>query len=139
MLQQRVHSIVIRESRSPSSEPIRISESLEYGTHTYCPFLAYIESDVNEPYIFNIDHLLDREPLPSTNMFTLPSSAQLSSSSSLTCSLQRDGLPRSNMENRPITTPRTSSSSSFLQETKQLLELISSNPNSDACRMASDV
>ncbi|UJR25047.1 hypothetical protein I4U23_006407 [Adineta vaga] len=110
---QQVNSIVIRESRSPSCEPIRI------------------ENDTNEPYIFNIDHLLDREPHPSSNMFTLPSPTQISSSSSLTCSLQR--------ENRTITTPRTSSSSSFLQETKQLLEMISSNPNSESLRMASDV
>ncbi|CAF1067307.1 unnamed protein product [Adineta steineri] len=120
---QRVHSIVIRDSRSPSFEPIRM------------------KNDIDEPYIFNIDHLLQREPLPSTNMFTLPSSAQLSSSSSITCSLQREGKIRLNIENRPITTTthRTSSSSSFLQETKQLLEMISTNQNSDSSRLASEV
>ncbi|CAF1229404.1 unnamed protein product [Adineta ricciae] len=120
---QQVHSIVIRESHSSALQPIHIQKN-----------------DISEPYIYNIDHLLDREPLPSTNMFTLPSPAQMSSSSSsLTCSLQREGRTRLTMDNRPSTTPRTSSSSSFLQETKQLLEMISSNSNLDSSRLASDV
>ncbi|CAF0846479.1 unnamed protein product [Adineta ricciae] len=118
---QQVHSIVIRESRSTAFQPI------------------HIENDISEPYIYNIDHLLDHKPLPSTNMFTLPSPAQVSSSSSLTCSLQRESRTRLTMDNRPSATPRTSSSSSFLQETKQLLEMISSNSNLDSSRLASDV
>jgi len=69
-------------------------------------------------------------------MFTLPSPAQLSSSSSMTCSLQRERL---NVDNKTTTTHRTSSSSSFLQETKQLLEMISSNQNLDLSTLASEV
>lgn len=102
-------------------------------------YFNLIENDIDEPYIFNLDHLLEREPLPSTNMFTIPSPAQVSSSSSMTCSLQREGRTRLNVENRTTMTPRTSSSSSFLQETKQLLEMISTNQNSDLSRLASEV
>jgi len=93
---------------------------------------------MDEPHIFHIDYLLEREPLPSTNMFTLPSPA---SSSSMTCSLQREGRTRLNVDNQTTTTTthRTSSSSSFLQETKQLLEMISSNQNLDSSTLASEV
>jgi hypothetical protein len=97
-----------------------------------------IENDKDEPHIFHIDYLLEQEPLPSTNMFTLPSPAQFSSSSSMTCSLQREGRTRLNLDNK-TTTHRTSSSSSFLQETKQLLEMISSNQNLDLSTLASEV
>jgi hypothetical protein len=69
-------------------------------------------------------------------MFTLPSPA---SSSSMTCSLQREGRTRLNVDNQTTTTHRTSSSSSFLQETKQLLEMISSNQNLDLSTLASEV
>jgi len=72
-------------------------------------------------------------------MFTLPSPAQLSSSSSMTCSLQREGRTRLNVENKTTTAHRISSSSSFLQETKQLLEMISSNQNLDLSTLASEV
>jgi len=73
-------------------------------------------------------------------MFTLPSPAQLSSSSSMTCSLQREGRTRLNVDNKTTTTAhRISSSSSFLQETKQLLEMISSNQNLDLSTLASEV
>jgi hypothetical protein len=90
--------------------------------------------DIDEPYIYNIHDLVEQEPLPSSNTFILASNPPLSSSSksSLTYSAQRD-------ENQIIPTYRTSSSSSFLQETKQLLELISTNQNSDLSRLASEV
>jgi hypothetical protein len=94
-----------------------------------------LEHETDEPYIFNIDHLLEREPLPSSNMFTLPPNVQVSAS--LTSSLQRDERTISIGEHR--TTPRTSSSSSFLQETKQLLDMISLNQNLDPSKLASEV
>ncbi|CAF0976847.1 unnamed protein product [Rotaria sordida] len=122
---QRSHSIVVQQSDFSSFEPIKI------------------KNDDNESYLFNIDRFLQREPLPKTNTFILPSSAQMSSSSSslsLRSSVQRQEKVMLNVENRLII-PRTSSSSSssFLQETKQLLEMISSNQNFDLSRLTSEI
>jgi hypothetical protein len=72
-------------------------------------------------------------------MLILPPIAQYSSS--LTNSIQRDENIKLNTENRIAirTTPRTSSSSSFLHETKQLLEMISSNQNFDLSKLVSEI
>ena len=97
-----------------------------------------IGNDDNESYLFNIDRFLQREPLPKTNTFILPPNAQLSSSSSLRSSLEREENIILNVENR-LKTPRTLSSSSFLQETKQLLDMISLNQNFDLSRLTSEI
>ena len=69
-------------------------------------------------------------------MFVLPSITQ---SSSIFSIKQEENLNLNN-ENRIITAPpRTSSSSSFLQETKELLEMISINQNFDLSKLVSDV
>jgi hypothetical protein len=84
----------------------------------------------NDPYIFNIDDLLDQEPISSSNIFILPSIDK--SSSSITYSIkEQDQINQIHH--------RTSSSSSFLQETKQLLEMISINHNLDLSKFVSEV
>jgi hypothetical protein len=74
-------------------------------------------------------------------MFTLPSTPHLSSSSSSSprSSIHQNDKTIFNVENQIISTHRTSSSSSFLQETKQLLEIISSNQNFDSAKIASEI
>ncbi len=69
-------------------------------------------------------------------MFVLPSIRQ--SSPSLTSEFGRKENIQFNNENE-LRPTRTSSSSSFLQETKQLLEMISSNQNLDSSTLASEV
>ena len=101
-----------------------------------------IDNDRSQPSLFNIDHFLQQEPLPSTNIFTLPPTPRIlspsPSSSSSKSSTQRDERSILSVENK-MTTPQMSSSSSFLQETKQLLEMISSNQNFDLSRLNSEV
>jgi len=69
-------------------------------------------------------------------MFVLPSIRQ--SSPSLTSEFERKENTQFNNENE-LRPARTSSSSSFLQETKQLLEMISTNQNFDLSKFVSDV
>jgi hypothetical protein len=84
----------------------------------------------NDPFIFNIDDLLEQEPISSSNMFILPSIEK--SSSSITYSIKEQDQINE-------TSHRTLSSSSFLQETKQLLEMISVNQNFDLSKLVSEV
>ncbi|CAF4956614.1 unnamed protein product, partial [Rotaria socialis] len=73
-----------------------------------------------KPYLFNIDLFLQREPLPPpTDMFTLPSTAQISTSLSLTSSFQREEKTILNVQHRlTTTTPASASSSSVLHMRK---------------------
>ncbi|CAF5053203.1 unnamed protein product, partial [Rotaria magnacalcarata] len=74
-------------------------------------------NDDNEPYLFDIDHFFQREPLPKTNTFIFPTTGPISSSSSSSPSvtLQRQANTISTVDDR-LSTPKISSSS-FLQET----------------------
>ena len=90
-------------------------------------FVCLIENAANPPYLFNIDQLLDREPLPSSQMFTFPSPGTMPWSSSSTASLT-SAFPRDEKNKGRVdtdTAPRSQSSSSFVRETKHLLEMIS--------------
>ncbi|CAF3347849.1 unnamed protein product [Rotaria socialis] len=121
---QRVHSIIIRDSHFSSLRSIEIN------------------NDDNEPYLFDIDHFFQREPLPKTNTFIFPTTGPISSSSSSSSSspsvtLQRQENTISTVDNR-LSTPKISSSS-FLQETKQLLDMISLNLNYDLSKLTSEV
>ncbi|CAF3565800.1 unnamed protein product [Rotaria socialis] len=119
-MKQRVHSIVVRESRSPSFEPIK----------------------ANKSYMFNINQIAQQEPMPPIPLYS-QSSPRQPISLSCTSSIQQDERIISNFDNE--TTPRTSSSSSsaaaaaFIQEANQLLDILSSNHDSHLSTLASDV
>jgi len=68
-------------------------------------------------------------------MFILPSIEK----SSLSLSLSSLTSPYETKLNPPIPPARTSSSSSFLQETKQLLDMISHNQNFDLSKLVSEL
>ena len=93
--------------------------------------VCLIENAANPPYLFNIDRLLDHEPLPSNQIFTFPSPGAMpwsSSSSSLAAASLTSAFPRDEKSKGRLdtdTTPRSQSSSSFVRETKHLLEMIS--------------
>ncbi|CAF0912133.1 unnamed protein product [Rotaria sordida] len=110
---QRVHSIVVRESRSPSFE--------------------HIES---KPYIFNFNQVSDQDTIPSINIYS-QSSPHLPISLSSTSSIQQEERTISNVDNE--ITPRTSSSSSFIHETKHLLDIMSINQDLHMSTLASEV
>ena len=84
--------------------------------------------------MYNIDQLIEQETtIPSMNI-----SSDLRGSLSCTSSMEREERTRSNEENE--TTPRLLlSSSPYGQETKQLLELMSSNQELNLSRLASEV
>ncbi|CAF1619335.1 unnamed protein product [Rotaria magnacalcarata] len=120
-MKQRVHSIVVRESRSPSFEPMQSNKS----------------------YMFNINQITRQETIPAIPLYS-QSSPRQPISLSCTSSIQQDERIISNFDNEA--TPRTSSSSSaaaattaFLQETNQLLDILSSNHDSHLSALASDV
>ncbi|CAF0980028.1 unnamed protein product [Adineta steineri] len=105
---QRIHSIVIRESQSPSIQSIK-----------------------RKPYVYNIDGLIEQEVIPSMNI-----SPNIPMSLSCTSSIERNERIESNIENER--TCRTLMSS-YGQETKQLLEMMSSNHDLNTSRLASEV
>ena len=71
-------------------------------------------------------------------MYPQSSSPELPISLSCASSLQRGERTISNFDNE--ITPRTArSSSSFMQETKQLLDIVTSNENLDMSKLASEV
>ncbi|CAF0788969.1 unnamed protein product [Adineta steineri] len=105
---QRTHSIVIRESQSPSIQSIK-----------------------RKPYVYNIDGLIEQEVIPSMNI-----SPNIPMSLSCTSSIERNERIESNIENER--TCRTLMSS-YGQETKQLLEMMSSNHDLNTSRLASEV
>lgn len=106
-------------------------------------FIIIDNENDNLPYLFDMDHFFQREPLAKTNTFIFPTTGQISSSSSSASSrsstIEKQQHYRiSTLDNR-VLTPKTSSSSSFLQETKQLLDMISSNLNYDLSKLTSEV
>jgi hypothetical protein len=128
-IKERVHSIVSGESCSPSFQSIRIS---------IFRFFNLIE---NDSFNCHIDDYDQQEPMPSTNMFILSSSIRQSFSPSLTYSFQQQDIIQSNQQDLKTIPQRTSSSSSFLQETKQLLDMISTTNNQhfDLTKLTSEV
>ncbi|CAF4854242.1 unnamed protein product, partial [Rotaria sp. Silwood2] len=74
-------------------------------------------------YMFNINQVIEQDIIPSISFYP-QSSPPLPISLSCTPSLEEEERTMSNVDNE--ITPRTSSSS-FIQETKQLLDIISIN------------
>lgn len=73
-------------------------------------------------------------------MFVLSSSIRQSFAPSLTYSFQHQDIIQSKQQDPKTTPQRTSSSSSFLQETKQLLDMISTtNQHLDLSKLTSEV
>ncbi|CAF0814414.1 unnamed protein product [Adineta steineri] len=113
-INQRTHSIVVRESQSPS-----------------------IESMKHKSYVYSIDELIKEEPKPSTNI-----SVDVDVPISLLCTSLVGG---ERVEERMIssidngTIGRILSSSSYTQETKQLLDMTSSYQDLNVSRLASEV
>jgi len=91
-----------------------------------CPIFSLLV----EPYIFNLNQFIEQETIPSINLYS-QSTSHISTSSSL----QRGQRTISNVENEII----SQTSPSILQETKQLLDIIKSNQDLDASRLASEV
>ncbi|CAF5125154.1 unnamed protein product, partial [Rotaria sp. Silwood1] len=85
---QRVHSIVVRESRSPSFEHIK-----------------------SKPYMFNINQISEQDTIPSISIYP-QISPPLPISLSCASSLQQEERSMSNVDNE--ITPRMSASS-FIQ------------------------
>jgi hypothetical protein len=88
-----------------------------------------------ESHQFNIDHFTEQEPIPSINLNYHYSPSE-PFSLSLTSSLEPEDRTKSNIENE--VTLRTSSSL-YIQDSKQLLEMISLNQDLDLSRLASEV
>lgn len=102
---------------------------------SFFPFFISLES-----FIFNINQLIEQETNQSINIYP-ESSPKLSLSS--TSSIEQDEQIISNHDNHniKIQIPSSSSSSFVLQETKQLLDILSSSTNQDlySSRLASEV
>ncbi|CAF1094449.1 unnamed protein product [Rotaria sp. Silwood1] len=109
---QRVHSIVVRESRSPSFEHIK-----------------------SKPYMFNINQISEQDTIPSISIYP-QISPPLPISLSCASSLQQEERSMSNVDNE--ITPRMSASS-FIQDTKQLLDIMSLNQDLHISTLASEV
>jgi len=77
-----------------------------------------------EPYIFNINQFVEQERIPTMNLYP---------ESSSNISREHDQRTISNFDNE------MTSQSSILQETKQLLDMISSNQDLDVSKLASEV
>ncbi|CAF2443922.1 unnamed protein product [Rotaria sp. Silwood2] len=112
LFKQGAHSIVVRESSSPSFEHIK-----------------------SKPYMFNINQVIEQDIIPSISFYP-QSSSHIPISLSCTSSLEQEERTMSNVDNE--ITPRTSSSS-FIQETKQLLDIISINQDLHLSTLASEV
>ena len=74
-------------------------------------------------------------------MFVLSSSIRQSFTPSINYGFQHQDISQSNQQDLKTTPQRTSSSSSFLQETKQLLDMISTTNNQhfDLTKLTSEV
>ncbi len=81
-----------------------------------------------EPYIYNINQYIEQERIPSNHLYG-ECSSQVPTSLSCTSSIEREER-----------IPQTSSSSLLVaQETKQLIEMLTSNEDLDVSRLASEV
>ncbi len=95
----------------------------------------------NDPFSYHVDDYDQQEALPSSNMFVLSSSIRQSFAPSINYAFQQQDISQSNQQDLKTTPQRTSSSSSFLQETKQLLDMISTTNNQhlDLTKLTSEV
>ena len=93
-----------------------------------------------EPYIFTINQYSEREEnYPKINLYSSEDGHGLAQCHSHTSSSIFEQDERSKVENENVNVECTSSPMSVVQETKQLLELMTTNDEFDLSRLASEV